>query len=100
MNLKISGQHLEVTEAMRLYVSEKVEKLERHAEHITSIQITFRLDKDRHTAEADIHVSGANLHASATDENMYTAIDLMIDRLDRQAQKHKEKTLSRQQGHR
>lgn len=100
MNLKISGQHLEVTEAMRLYMSKTVDTPESHSEQIPALQITFQLDKNQRTTTADADASEANLHASVTDENMYTAIGLMIDRIDQQARTHMEKPLSRQQGHR
>jgi putative sigma-54 modulation protein len=98
MNLNISGHHVEITEAMQNYVMEKMTRLERHAESITSTQITLTVEKGRHTAEATIHVSGHDLHATAEQDTMYAAIDLMADKLDRQVLKHKEKQVSRHHG--
>jgi putative sigma-54 modulation protein len=100
MNLKISGQHLEVTEAMRLSMSITVDTPKPHTEQITALQISFRPDKDQGKATSNIDVSAANIQASITEKNMYTAIGLMIDRLDQQARTHMENPLSRQQGHR
>lgn len=98
MNIKISGHHVEITESMESYVLEKMSRLERHAETITSAQITLTVEKERNLAEATIHLSGMDIHATAENENMYAAIDLMADKLDRQVLKHKEKLVARHHG--
>ena len=98
MNIKISGHHVEITESMEAYVLEKMTRLERHAESITSAQITLTVEKDRNMAEATIHVSGSDMHATAETDNMYAAIDQMADKLDRQVLKHKEKQVARHHG--
>lgn len=97
MQINISGHHIEITEAMRAYVLEKFEKLERHFEHITSIHVILEVEKNRQTAEATIHIKGSELFADATKEDLYAAIDMLIDKLDRQILKHKEKNLDRTQ---
>lgn len=97
MQINISGHHIEVTEAMRAYVLDKFEKLERHFEHITSIHVILEVEKNRQTAEATIHIKGGELFADATSEDLYAAIDMLIDKLDRQILKHKEKNLDRAQ---
>ncbi len=97
MQISISGHHIEVTEAMRAYVLEKFEKLERHFEHITSIHVILEVEKNRQTAEATIHIKGGELFANSTSEDLYAAIDMLIDKLDRQILKHKEKNLDRTQ---
>jgi len=91
MQLNLSGHHVEVTDALRQYVNEKLEKVERHFDHITDAQCILSVEKLEHKAEATIHVSGATLFAESVDENMYAAIDSMTDKLDRQVRKHKEK---------
>jgi putative sigma-54 modulation protein len=91
MQINISGHHVEVTEALKDYVHSKVEKLERHFDNITNVQVTLTVEKLVQKAEATIHASGAELHANADDENMYAAIDGLTDKLDRQLLKHKEK---------
>ncbi len=97
MSITISGQHVEVTEAMEAYVKEKLVRLERHAD-ITSGQFILKLEKDRKIAEGTLHVAGADINATATHDDMYAAIDLMADKLDRQVLKHKEKLVARQHG--
>ncbi len=91
MQINISGHHVEVTQALKDYVQSKVDKLERHFEYITNVQVTLTVEKLIQKAEATVHASGAELHANADDENMYAAIDGMTDKLDRQLLKHKEK---------
>ena len=91
MQINISGHHVEVTQALKDYVQSKVDKLERHFEYITNVQVTLTVEKLMQKAEATLHASGADLHAVADDENMYAAIDGMTDKLDRQLLKHKEK---------
>ncbi|UXD86404.1 ribosome hibernation-promoting factor, HPF/YfiA family [Thalassolituus hydrocarboniclasticus] len=98
MKINISGHHVDVTESLQVYVDEKMSKLGRHFDNITNGQVTLTVIKERMIAEATIHVSGADLHASAEHDDMYAAIDQMTDKLDRQVLKHKEKLVARQHG--
>ena len=98
MQLNISGHHVDVTDAMRSYAAEKMRKLERHHEHITNAHIVLSVEKQRQCAEATIHVSGADLFADAGSEDLYAAIDMLMDKLYRQLIRHKEKTINRHQG--
>jgi len=91
MQLNISGHHLDVTQALREYVLAKMERLERHFDHVTNMHVVLSVEKLRQKAEATLHVSGANLFANAEHEDMYAAIDALTDKLDRQIKKHKEK---------
>ncbi|WP_417513568.1 ribosome hibernation promoting factor [Marinobacter sp.] len=98
MQLNISGHHVELTPALKDYVSEKFERLERHFDHISNCQVTLEVDKVRQIADATLHVVGGEIHAKAENEDMYAAIDGLVDKLDRQILKHKEKNLDRMQG--
>jgi putative sigma-54 modulation protein len=91
MQLNLSGHHIEITSALRNYVSSKMERLERHFDHVTNIHVILSVEKSRQKAEATIHVRGANLFANVEHEDMYAAIDGLTDKLDRQIKKHKEK---------
>jgi putative sigma-54 modulation protein len=92
MNLTISGHHLDLTPPLREYVTSKLKRLERHFDHLINADVILTVEKLRHKAEATVHASGANLHAEAcTDDNMYAAIDALVDKLDQQTRKHKEK---------
>lgn len=92
MQITVSGHHVEVTPALREYVLTKFDRLQRHFDQITNIEVTLIVEKLVQKAEATIHVSGADIHAEAQSEDMYAAIDLLADKLDRQLIKHKEKS--------
>lgn len=97
MQINLSGHHVEITEPLREYVNSKMERLERHFDHITNTQVTLSIEKQRQKAEANVHVSGADLFAQAESDDMYASIDALIDKLDRQIIKHKEKISDRRQ---
>ena len=91
MNLNVSGHHIDVTPAIRSYVQAKLERIRRHFDHVIDAHVILTVEKLRQKAEATLHVSGNSIHADATEENMYAAIDLLADKLDRCIKKHKEK---------
>lgn len=98
MKINLSGHHIEITDSLRAFVEDKMSKLDRHFDNIIAGQVTLTVIKERMTAEAVLNISGADLHASAEETDMYSAIDQMVDKLIRQVQKHKEKLVARQQG--
>lgn len=91
MQLNLTGHHVDVTPAMRGYVEEKLQKLERHFDHVTGIHCILTVEKLRHKAEARVNLSGGSLFADAVEDDMYAAVDSMVDKLDRQIIRHKEK---------
>jgi len=91
MQLTVSGHHVEVTDPLRDYVGSKLERLQRHFDQITNIQVTLIVEKMVQKAEATVHISGADIFAAAESDDMYAAIDALADKLDRQLIKHKEK---------
>jgi putative sigma-54 modulation protein len=91
MQINLTGHHVELTTPMRDYVNSKMERLERHFDHVTDIHVVLSVEKLRHKAEATMHVSGGTIYADAVQEDMYAAIDSLVDKLDRQVKKHKEK---------
>ncbi len=91
MQLNLTGHHVDVTPAMRDYVEEKLQKLERHFDHVTGIHCILTVEKLRHKAEARVAVSGGSLFADAVEDDMYAAVDSLVDKLDRQIIRHKEK---------
>lgn len=91
MQINISGHHVELTTPLKNYVHSKLEKLEKHNDRITSTNVILTVEKLVQKAEANIHVGGKDLFANSESEDMYTAIDTLADKLDRQLIKHKEK---------
>lgn len=91
MTPQITGHHVEVTAALREFTEKKFSRLKPHDEYITSIHITFNVDKLDQIAEGQIQVPGQTIHAKASDHDMYNAIDALVDKLSRQLVKYKEK---------
>lgn len=91
MQLNLTGHHVEITDALRAYVAEKLQRLERHFDHVSNAHVILSVEKTRQKAEATINATGNQLHADAVEEDMYAAIDALADKLDRQIKKHKEK---------
>ncbi|MEI5639757.1 MULTISPECIES: ribosome hibernation promoting factor [unclassified Pseudoalteromonas] len=91
MQLNLTGRHVEITDSLRDYVTNKFAKLERHFDHINNVHVILDVEKLVQKAEATLHVNGGELFASTEHQDMYAAIDKLIDKLDRQVIKHKEK---------
>ncbi|MEE9574831.1 MAG: ribosome-associated translation inhibitor RaiA [Gammaproteobacteria bacterium] len=98
MQINITGHHVDITAALRAYVEEKFERLERHFDNMTNVHVILEVVKERQKAEATIHVSRGQVYADSEDENMYAAIDSLTDKLDRQIKKHKEKLKDHHRG--
>ncbi len=94
MQIQITGRHLEVTPALKSFVEEKMAKLKHHFDHILDVQVVLHVEKDKHFCEAKLSVPGDDIVAKSEGENMYAAIDMLQDKLDRQIMKKKEKLKS------
>jgi putative sigma-54 modulation protein len=91
MNLNLTGIHLDITPAIRAYVVAKMDRVTRHFDHVIDVNVVLSVDKLRQKVEANVHVRGKEIHAESIDPDMYAAIDLLADKLDRQVVRHKEK---------
>ncbi len=91
MNLNITGHHVEVTPALRDYVTGKLDRVIRHFDNVTSISVILSVEKLRQKAEVTLHVRGKDIFVESDDNDMYAAIDSMTDKLDRQVIKYKQK---------
>lgn len=91
MNLSISGRHLEVTPAIHEYVISKMARVLRHFDNVIDTQVILSVERLRHTADVTMRLPGKDIHCQAVDENLYAAIDLLSDKLDRQVIKYKNK---------
>jgi len=95
MQINLSGHHIELTDPLRDYVNTKFAKLERHFEQINNVQVILNVEKLNQIAEAKLNVNGGEIFANAQDQDMYAAIDALMDKLDRQIIKYKEKLTSK-----
>lgn len=91
MQLNITEHHVEITEALREFVTTKFAKLEQYFDRINQVYVVLSVEKVKQIAEATVHVNGGELHASSEQEDMYAAIDILVDKLARQLNKHKDK---------
>lgn len=91
MQINLSGHHVEITDSLREYVDTKFTKLERHFDHINNVYVILNVEKLNQKAEATMHIDGGEIFATSEHSDMYAAIDSLIDKLDRQVIKHKEK---------
>ncbi|HIL41642.1 MAG: ribosome-associated translation inhibitor RaiA [Methylococcales bacterium] len=91
MKIDVAGHHVDVTESLKNYVGTRFKKIERHIDKVTDIHVILSVEKLVHKAEATVQVSGAKIFAEDHQEDMYPAIDALVDKLDRQLLKHKEK---------
>lgn len=94
MNLHLTGHHLQITPAIRDHVANKLEKITAHFDHVIDINVIMTVEKLQHKVEATVHLSGKDIFCEVREEDMYVAIDHLINKLDRAIIKHKEKHLS------
>lgn len=92
MQINLTGHHVEITNSLREYVNTKFSKLERHFNQINNVYVVLTVEKSNQIAESTVHLKGAEVHATAENQDMYASIDSLIDKLDRQILKHKGKT--------
>ena len=99
MRIEYTGQHIEVTPALRAFSDEKFLKLSRHFNHgMIAIHVIFSVQKLQQKVEATVLIKNAEIHARADAVDMYAAIDRLVDKLDRQLIKHKEKMQNKREG--
>jgi putative sigma-54 modulation protein len=91
MNLHLTGHHVEITSAIRDYVVAKLERINRHFDHVIEVNVVMTVEKLDQRIEANVHLSGKDIHVQAHDGDMYAAIDGLMDKLDRQVIRHKER---------
>jgi putative sigma-54 modulation protein len=94
MNLNLTGNHLEITPAIRDYVVAKLDRLTRHFDHVIDVNVVLSVNKLRQKIEANLHIRGKDLHAESIEPDMYAAIDALVDKLDRMVLKAKEKRVA------
>jgi len=91
MNLNLTGHHIEITPAIRQYVTDKLERISRHFDHVIDVNVVMTVEKLDQRIEANVHLSGKDIHVQSHDGDMYAAIDGLMDKLDRQVLRHKER---------
>lgn len=98
MQINITGHQMNVTPALRDYLNSKMDRIVRHFDNLTDVHFILSVDKLEHKAEGTLNTAGKTLFADASAEDMYAAIDMLSDKLDRQVRKHKEKLTNHHRG--
>jgi ribosome hibernation promoting factor len=91
MNLQLTGHHVDITPAIREYVTGKLARINRHFDHVIDVTVIMTVEKLDQKIEANVHLSGKDIHVTSNDGDMYAAIDSLIDKLDRQVLRYKER---------
>jgi putative sigma-54 modulation protein len=91
MQLSISGRHMEMTEGLKDHVGVRLDKLRGHFESVIDANVVLSVEKHRHIAEITLHANGLHLHGKEVSSDMYVSVDACVDKLDKQAQKHKKR---------
>ena len=97
MQVTISGKHVEITDALREYVRRKLTRIDQHFGPVIRSHVVLHVARNRHRVETTVHAKGTQWHATAEDKDMYPAIDRVVDKLDCQVIKHKEKVVDHHQ---
>ena len=98
MNVQVSGHHVEVTQPIHDYVLAKLERVQRHFDHVIDINVILSVQKLRQKAEISVHLRGKDIHVEESGDDLYASIDALFDKLDRQVQKYKQKVQDHHRG--
>ncbi len=98
MNVIVTGRHMDVTENLKNYAEEKVRKFEKYLSNISEAMVTLSVEKYRHKAEVLLKVNGVLIQAEGTTGEMYSSIDNVVEKLEKQVKKYKEKLVSHRKG--
>jgi len=96
MNLQIHGNHIDVTPALRDYVAGKLTRIERHFDQVIDASVQLTVEKVHQRAEITLRLRGNNIHVESVEQDMYAAIDTLVDKLDRQVLRHKDRVKDHQ----
>ena len=98
MNLQVSGHHLEITPALRDYVTGKLERITRHVDNVRDVNVILSVEKLKQKAEVTVHLAGKDVYVETVDEDLYAAVDGLVDKRERQVQKYKQKLQEHHRG--
>ena len=98
MQIDITGHQIEVTDSMRDYFTSKFQRIKRHFDQVINVHAILSVEKINHKAEATMHINGKTIFAESVEEDLYAAIDLLMDKLDKQIRRHKDKITNKHRG--
>ena len=95
MNLIVRGKNIPITDSLRDYVEKRIFKMERFLGEIEQAQATLSVEKDRHRVEVTIPLNGFLLRGEEETGDMYSSVDLVMDKLEKQVEKYKTKLIKK-----
>ncbi len=96
MNVSVTGRHMEMTDALRSYIESGLGKIESHFDQAMDASVVLEVQKHRHIAEVNLHANGVRIHGKEASSDMYASVDAVMEKLDRQVRKHKDRINSHQ----
>ena len=96
MQITVTGHHVDVTPPLRKYATGKMQKISRHFDNVISVNVVLTVERRKHEAEATVHAPGRSLFANHSADDMYAAIDGLVDKIDRRVRRYKEKLTDHQ----
>jgi putative sigma-54 modulation protein len=99
MKVSIAGRHLEVTDALKAYVENGLEKIRAHFDKVIDVDVVLSVEKHRHIAEINLHANGVRVHSKESSSDMYASVDAVLNKLDKQVRKYRERINRHQPRH-
>jgi len=97
MRISVTFRHTEPTQALKEYAQTKVGKIKKYLDEPVEADVTLKVEKFRHIAEVLVRADGTTFNGGESSEDMYSSIDLVVDKMERQIKKHKTKARSKAQ---
>jgi len=94
MQLSVKGRNLEITPAIRAYAEEKLSRLTRYLENIVAMHVVLSVAKHRQIAEVTLRVRDLTIRAEVESDDLYSSIDLVVEKLERQILRYKERIMA------
>ncbi len=91
MNIKITGRHMDLSEALKAYIESALKKVKVHFDKVIDVDIVLDVEKHRHIAEVNLHANGVRIHSKEASSDMYASVDAVLEKLEKQARKYKDR---------
>jgi putative sigma-54 modulation protein len=91
MNIKITGRHMELSDALKVYIENALKKVKVHFDRVIDVDFVLDVEKHRHIAEVNLHANGVRIHSKEASSDMYASVDAVLEKLEKQARKYKDR---------
>ena len=91
MNIKITGRHMDLSDALKAYIENALKKVKAHFDKVIDVDVVLDVEKHRHIAEVNLHANGVRIHSKEASSDMYASVDAVLEKLEKQARKYKDR---------